>query len=175
MRIMYVNSQLLLGLSGLWAADSARSLLRSARPSRSVPLRARSTVFFQVPLPLTRFLGPLRSIFRSRSAHIKLVVRAHMNIYTVPYPHRVFDLFQRLWSFLTLPRVHTELQKKYKIQYVQRQPYLRTDSMQLITELSPALTDGLSVLSLNTTWYSLSLTPTSSVKNTMSVTGNSVS
>jgi len=53
------NINQLLGLSGLWAADSARS-----------PLRSRSTVFFQVPLPLIRFSGPLRSIKIFRSAHM---------------------------------------------------------------------------------------------------------
>ena len=32
--------------------------------------RSRSTIFFQVPFPVIRFSGPLRSIFRSHSANM---------------------------------------------------------------------------------------------------------
>jgi len=66
---MYDNIQYqLLGLSGLWAADSARSPIRS----RSIPAPLHH--IFQVPFPLIHILGPLRSIFHSHS-HALLLCR----------------------------------------------------------------------------------------------------
>jgi len=78
MRI-YDNLQyqsIVIGFSGFWAADSARSPLRSR--SRDLPLRSRSApappYFFQVPLPIrSRSSG-----FRARSAPVSAPAPAHM-------------------------------------------------------------------------------------------------
>ena len=60
----YVNSQLLLGSNGLWAADSALSTL---------------------PLPLILFSGPLRSIFRSRSRSAHMLMPTAEKLRNAPY------------------------------------------------------------------------------------------